>query len=333
VDAVIHTQNQATYGWDERNGSLWFSSTNASVVFLGTFPTASIRFGVGAVAGKPAELLITIKPKLSIDEMASLSLRLPGFTSKRMAVNLSGAHGNWFRAVWERDCGNEAALLLLVLPGRRIPKEQQLDIVVSSSMGISLPESGVKDDTGVSIGVDGTDAKVSSVLAKVQRIGSFFGMTLDFVPRTVDVPVTLTFSFNGSSMDIAARESIYLNLPGFSGPAGAALPFMDGRYEATWMPAQHQLRLNNVDPIRRRVSTVIVLPASFGLKLPALGVFPSQQITVSTTAVDGPVLSMSIQDFTTVGAFSETSLTYNPTSADNRARITFTFTQIGRAHV
>jgi len=76
----------------------------------------------------------------------------------------------------------------------------------------------------------------------------------------------------------------------------------------------------------RLTRTVLVLPLSFGLKLPALGVFTDHHITVSTTAVDGPVSPMRIEAVPTVGAFSATSLSYAPQNADGKVRITFKFT-------
>ena len=42
VDAILHSELQATYGWVEMHGAQVKSSGNASVVLMGTFETASL---------------------------------------------------------------------------------------------------------------------------------------------------------------------------------------------------------------------------------------------------------------------------------------------------
>ena len=127
-----------------------------------------LRFSAGAGAGKAAELRVGVKPKMAIQEFGSITLMLPGFESNRKILFLGGAHGHFFRAVWERNCHGGAALILLVLPGFSISKEQQLNFTVAIDMSVHLPRAGVSDTTGVTIEANGIDAQALSAAIKVQ---------------------------------------------------------------------------------------------------------------------------------------------------------------------
>eukprot|EP00961_Rhodomonas_salina_P100025 1345234-Rhodomonas_salina.1 len=273
----------------------------------------------------------------------TVTLSLPGFTGPDFdSLRVQGAIASL--AASSNVSWDASQMLLTFMMRDDVPQGIVAEFVISPSAGLRLPAVGIRvDQTDLTIATNAVLGPVpATTLITFDPVGFFPQTNLTFLaPAVANQWSNLTYSFV-AAMDLVVNDTISLSLPGFGGASltyscrGQATGVLEVdpscAIEAALWNAQTQilrLRVGAAVAAGLRVEVNLKSPSAlYGVRLPAVGVrHDDRRYVVSSSAVEGPVLPISITKVQGVGAFigEMTSLSFAPGKASESGNMTFTF--------
>jgi hypothetical protein len=295
---------------------------------VGTFyDTPELTFSVPKALER-TQITLAFTPEMPIPAMATVTLRLPAFTSPNGASSIQvteSISGTTLAASWNPA---DAKIVFTVPPGFSIGTRQRVSLVVPESAGLTIPRHGVRLNQTVGGIIMFTDSVLGPVLedpetpiATVQAVGSLQDtVSIVYDPPKAGAPVRTTVTFTPDMMLIPG-DTLQFVLSGIVGKSDTVRvgppPGYPARFKrATWILSQSTLVLTVSDTVAEKEEVGILVPSSAGLMLPADGLrsFTSgfMGYTYSVQALYGPIprLPLSyVTKFAAIGTLNSTSLT------------------------
>eukprot|EP00960_Hanusia_phi_P054201 762571-Hanusia_phi.AAC.1 len=297
----------------------------------GNFTTFDILFN-NPQALKHSNISIRFQAEMTIFPGSILHILFPGFVSEDRSLevmNTPFSNVQWIQI--------ESSMTLTV--GKLIDSLEIVDLEID--FDFLIPEIGVQK-CGILVFINATSGPINhGICPRFTPIGAFLNSNISFEPALAGKQSEIRLQFQ-AQMKIRPGESILVNLPFFERKTQGMndnnqLYWMHNGQNissvqtqcilASWNGSSFQLRLEVcLQDIPAKADVEIVIPSSFGLRLPASGLLQNQpSLKMSCDAEAGRVLPTSIQEISGVGYFSKSSLSFLDASDDGER-----FVQAGR---
>ena len=318
------------------------------VYYVGSFTVSSLAFFTRSqapvIAGFPCGLIIEISAVMNIYPGEEIILKLTGFTGRSFSlqpavciyeIDRFGNIGTLCTPAIGISSWDEPTTKLTLTMGELVWGASLIRFTISEAANLSLPFNGLNlaGQPSLNISCNASAGPAGPVpILNYPKIGSFGNTQLKYIPAAANAVAEIQFSFS-PQMNILGKdkgaEKIFLNLKGFIGQSRTTL-VLAGKYLFNISWAEETLTMFSNLTIHAGETITIVVPSSFGIKLPVNGLNKDSDIlTFSCLASSGAVETSPILESPSVPVFRFTSLSFeaqDEVRAGEPCNATFRFT-------
>ena len=225
-----------------------------------------------------------------------------------------------------------------------LPYNFPLTIQIPTSSNLSLPAGGVRrEGSGIAVKVEAKQGPLDwSPIVDLQPVGSFRdSVILRFDPPQAGAVTHVTLQYT-AEMTVSPGENVTLYLQDFTGPAcvrntsaghpsslsganssdveeSVCFSSTDLAVEPAgaigrilWFEVSQRLVLTYLEKVPARQGIKVVVPSSFGIRIPADGILKGDPgIAIEAFAAEGHFLWTRLDNYLPIGAFLNTTLEYS----------------------
>jgi hypothetical protein len=295
-------------------------TTIHEVQVVGSYQSTALSFSPAARAGDPSRITVSVSPRMLMRAGETIEIALPGFRCD--VVNVEQIFWNpslaYNLGIWDAARTTLSMTLPLdVIAGSVVTAS------VSSTVGIRTPLVGVRTDqvtlTLAASAVQGPVPPTS--IEKTQAVGSFGGTPrLVYSPESGGGRANTTASILASfvpQMRLSPNDRISFYLPSFQGKSSGTVVVESSNvapqtFSAVWSFDTRTASLIVMKEVPRLTEVMVLLPVGMGIRLPGMGIEAnSPTLTISSTAVDGPVPQTPIPISPGIGFLRDLAISFN----------------------
>ena len=312
------------------------------------------------MASAITSIIFRFRPSMSLEEYDAIELHLPSFTGPEFGVieshqikDLNSPHGAMlFHGVWS-NTKPDRMLVLMVDCGKSVPANQSFHLVISSTAGIRMPAQAIRlnqQDFRIS-----SSAKIAPVatqrISSVLSVGAFMnndgeGVTVTYlVDDSSGKPgpgefVNIKIAFE-VDMDILSDEVIQIFLPGFGIENTTTSETCEERRSTvnggvgnfftrgSWNLTSQMLYLTTAVPLVKDQLVELIVPNSFGLRLPLNGLeLDHSTLQMGGVFVSGNVAMTPIYQSPQVAVLKDFTFVMEPPMVAEDVALSFSFRHV-----
>ena len=286
-------------------------------------PSTSVSFSTRIGVDKETTVTLSFAPRMKVSVGELIEITLPGFTGNTSVFDVfwtpslttASKTGSW----------NSTTSKLTINSSLDISPLERVSASIPSTAGIRIPSSGVRtNQASITVGTNAIEGPIPATPADlVQAVGSFggsprivYGVEGGGLGRASD-PVSMLVSFT-ALMRLSPGDKVILVLPGFQGPsASSVIPDATNvapqTFSASWSLDTNAVTISILIGIEPNFGVILLLPTTMGIVLPSTGLPANMPgLTISSTAVDGPVPATPIPTSPGVGYFVKSKILFTP---------------------
>eukprot|EP00961_Rhodomonas_salina_P013890 185929-Rhodomonas_salina.1 len=294
---------------------------------VGALADVSLEFEP-SVGGSSTNVIFRFSPYMELMEGDTVHLYFPAnYAANRTCFTLWSSHGQAFVV---GNWSNELAVFTFPVSAD-IGRREQVTIVVPRYVGLELPLEGFSTDApGFAVAVSAVAGNVLKTIVRPTTVSAGSQVsagadtptiavlrdgTLSFEPSKAAEAVNITISFT-SQVSLTQFNRLVVSLPGFTGPASIG-GYMSGesgsKFTAIWTrecpDTSITMTLGEGQSIGEGEVVTVVIPASFGITIPVVGIRVNTTYSVTT---DGLGAAATLGPPEAIGALLDLSLDFAP---------------------
>lgn len=259
--------------------------------------------------GYPTDIQIDFTTSVDLTTSDTVRLVLPEFTCSSGMVRPLNTSSNGVSAVWEPSLSSINLTL-----AANFSAGATVSTTIERVEHLRLPEYALERNDP-SIQVCGSLAKLGTLscssIVQSNPVGIMLFSKLAYSYPAAGAPTSITVNFVASSA-ILAGEVVTLYLPGFEADSDISELQLLGDFEGSWNNTYHYLDFVSSKDIESSNGTSVTILLANGIRLPERGLdVNDSSLLISTSAVSGPIVSVSIASSPGVGRLMESKLVYS----------------------
>jgi hypothetical protein len=295
-------------------------TTIHEVQVVGSFQSTQLGFTPLAKAGDPTRITVSVVPRMFMRASETIELTLPDFNGNVEEVDQIF----WSPFIlYNKGTWNQAQKTLTMTLPADVPPGTLFTAAVSSTVGIRTPLLGVRtNQVTMTLSTDAAQGPAPPTsFERTQSVGSFgTSPRLVYSPESGGGRANTTASILASfmpQMRLSVNDRIQLFLPNFQGRPSATVVVESSNvapqtFAARWSYEIRTVIITVLKDVPALTDIMLLLPTSMGIRLPEFGISAnSATLTISTTAVDGPVPQTSIPVSPGIGYMKDLSIRFN----------------------